>query len=76
MNYRWGDYDRTDAKSKYKWVYELKNKRTGDVVYLARMYSGHLEGKKMFDTERDAALAVDRFLIGKGKEPVNILKRR
>lgn len=28
------------------------------------------------ETEREAALRVDKALIGKGKEPVNILKRK
>ena len=28
-----------------------------------------------FDTEREAAICVDKLLIAKGKEPVNILKR-
>lgn len=31
---------------------------------------------KEYPTERDAAKAVDLFLINKGKEPVNILKRK
>ena len=32
--------------------------------------------KKKYDTEREAAIAVDKWLIGKGKEPVNILIRK
>jgi hypothetical protein len=31
---------------------------------------------KEYPTEREAAKAVDIFLINKGKEPVNILKRK
>ena len=29
-----------------------------------------------FDTEREAAIAVDKYFINKGKEPKNILKRK
>jgi hypothetical protein len=33
-------------------------------------------GRDKFPTERDAAIAVDKLLISKGKEPINILKRK
>ena len=32
-------------------------------------------GRNKFDTEREAAIAVDKLLIGRGKEPVNVLTR-
>lgn len=32
-------------------------------------------GRDSFASEREAALAADKYLIGQGKEPVNILKR-
>jgi len=31
--------------------------------------------RELFKTEKEAAIAVDKILIKKGKEPVNILKR-
>lgn len=31
---------------------------------------------KFYDTEKKAAIAADKFLINKGKEPVNILVRK
>jgi hypothetical protein len=31
---------------------------------------------KFYETEREAAIAADRFLISIGKEPVNILVRK
>ena len=31
--------------------------------------------RSKFDTERKAAIAVDKLLIGRGKEPVNVLTR-
>lgn len=30
--------------------------------------------RKGYDTEREAAIAVDKYFIGRGKKPVNILK--
>ena len=33
-------------------------------------------GRNNFATEREAALAVDKYLISKGKQPVNILKAK
>jgi len=35
----------------------------------------HGVSRSKFDTEREAAIAVDKLLIGRGKEPVNILTR-
>jgi hypothetical protein len=32
-------------------------------------------GRANLETEREAAIAVDKLLIRKGKDPVNILKR-
>jgi len=33
-------------------------------------------GSKTFNTEREAALAVDKYWISKGKNPVNILVKK
>jgi len=75
MRGRFNDYKRTDAKSKYSNVYEFKNKISGDLLYIANVRYNGEEVKNRFDTEREAALAVDKFLIRQGEEPVNILKR-
>ncbi len=57
--------------SKYKYVQNLK--KDGNDVWCINM-----EGvsKAKFDTERQAAIAIDKLLISKGKEPVNILVRK
>ena len=57
--------------SKYKYVYAIKFK--GEVIY--RSYITRLKWANYFLTEREAAIAVDKKLIEKGKEPVNILKK-
>ena len=56
--------------SKYKYVNIEPN--NGRVYYRIGVpnYS-----KKRFNTEREAAIAVDKILIEQGKEPVNILKK-
>lgn len=57
--------------SKYKYVQGMyRDDKIGTIWQVI------LKGiKATYKTERDAALAVDRTLIAKGKEPINILKR-
>lgn len=59
------------TKSKYKYVQNL-NKDGKDY------WTVNIKGvsKPKFETEKDAAIAVDKYLISKGKEPVNILVRK
>lgn len=57
--------------SKYKYVQNLK--QDGKDVWCINMTG---ISKAKFDTERQAAIAVDKLLIKKGKEPVNILVRK
>jgi len=58
------------AKSMYKHVASV---RTNNIQ---RWYINiHGVSRSKFDTEREAAIAVDKLLIGRGKEPVNILTR-
>ena len=55
--------------SKYKYVQEINP--DGDKWYWQiRLPS---VTKKTYATEREAAIAVDKWLISKGKKPVNIL---
>ena len=49
-----------------------KEGEKGFVNYVA-IIGGHT---KSFDKERTAAIWVDKYLISKGKEPVNILVRK
>lgn len=60
--------------SKYKLVYLFLNK--GKEVWTASIGTKYGRNMKYFKTEREAALAVDKYLIEMGKNPVNILVRR
>ena len=59
-------------KSKYKYVDKMTK---NDKVYFRRL-GMFGKGHKCYSTEREAALAADKLLIEKGKEPVNILVRK
>lgn len=60
---------------KYKGVYQhyTHGKR---IEFIGKISIGGIQHQKHCNTEIEAAKAVDMFLIGKGKEPVNILKRK
>jgi hypothetical protein len=61
-----------DTKSKiYKHVSKTE---VNDNIYWRVMMTG--VSRIGYKTEREAALVVDKYLISKGKEPVNILKRK
>jgi hypothetical protein len=61
-----------DTKStKYKHVLKTE---VNDNVYWRVNITG--VSKIGYKTEREAALVVDKYLISKGKEPVNILVRK
>jgi hypothetical protein len=61
------------AKGKYKYVYsyELPN---GEIVH--QSYISKYKWSAYHDSEKKAAIAVDMFLIKKGKEPINILVKK
>ncbi len=64
------------ARSKiYSYVYEITNgQRT---LWKAEFnLTKATRNSKIYDTEREAAIAVDKFLISHGREPVNIFKRK
>jgi hypothetical protein len=58
-------------KSKYRYVEIVDN--NGKLYYRVSMKG---VSKDSFPTEREAAIAADKLLISKGKEPVNILVRK
>ena len=58
-------------KSQYKCVQILE---ANDKTYYVVNIKGY--GRNSFETEREAAIAVDKIKIKQGKEPVNILKRK
>ncbi len=57
--------------SKYKYV---RYSQVNDKGYWRLNYPG--VSQISYPTERDAAIAIDKYLISKGKEPVNILVRK
>ena len=59
-------------KSKYKHVQFIPARRNFKDGYQAAIRG---EFSKCYPTEREAALAIDKHLIGNGRPPVNILKR-
>ncbi|WP_137905513.1 hypothetical protein [Chryseobacterium sp. 2VB] len=58
-------------KTQYKSVTEVH--QHGKIRYKASMAAGV---GKLYDDIRSAALAVDKYLIKKGKNPVNILVKK
>lgn len=57
------------GKSKYKYVSQIE-------LSNGIWWRGAINGTgKSFRTEKEAAIYIDKKLIEKGKEPVNILKR-
>lgn len=56
---------------KYKYVALFETKEG-----LERWGVQMMGNTKYYDSEREAALSVDKVLINKGKEPVNILVRK
>lgn len=56
----------------YKGV-TLRTTKDGRERWIGRMVSGN---SKPYDTEREAAIAVDMSYINAGREPQNILKRK
>lgn len=58
------------GKSKYKYVSQIDT--AGKIWWRGAIYGSG----KNFKTEREAAIYIDKRLIEKGKEPVNILVRK
>ena len=66
------------SKSKYKFVYSQNSRLGGFRKYLwyAQISTPTFYYKRYTETEREAAIAADKYLIRIGREPVNILKRK
>ncbi len=61
---------------KFKNVYIEKCRKNKTLLYIARVIINGKLKMKRFETEREAALFVDKALISFNKEPINILKRK
>ena len=64
---------RKHIKSQYKFVAGMTNNTDSEVHWYIKKAG---IGANKFESERAAAIAVDKLLINKGLEPINILKRR
>ncbi len=62
-------YTKRTKSDQYKYVSRVE--RSGNIHYATTI---HGLGHKKYDTARDAAKAVDMYLIRNGKAPVNVLK--
>ena len=60
-------------KGKYKNVYSYELP-TGEIVH--QSYLPKYKWSAYHDSEKKAAIAVDMFLINKGKKPINVLVRK
>lgn len=60
--------------SKYKYVTEQLI--DGKTMWRGMFYKNGSRNGKSFETEREAAIYVDKKLLEQGKEPVNILVRK
>ena len=60
------------VKSKYKHVQGITSITKKDIKWAVAIKG---VGRNLYENERDCALAVDKYLISKGKQPVNILKK-
>jgi len=70
-----------DSSSQYFGVCMVKDYRSSRIGYSKSMWRAKATTQTerlntYHDTEREAAIAVDRFLIRHGLEPKNILKRK
>lgn len=64
-------------KSKYKNVYRpVPRGAVRKREWCARIKINGVEFKQFYETEKEAAIAIDKILIKHGKEPVNVLLRK
>lgn len=59
--------------SKYRYVQGISAIGSDKIKWVVHMKG---VGRNGFDTEREAALTADKYLISKGRKPVNILKAK
>lgn len=69
-------WKRVKGGSKYKYVSKYIDCYKDERFVMCYNTGMVRSSRKICDTEREAAKAVDLYLIGKGKEPVNILVRK
>jgi hypothetical protein len=66
-----GMYKYLGTSNKYSYVCKYED-RHGNILWQGKRFNNG----KFVETERGAALNVDKELLSKGKEPINILVRK
>ena len=71
-------YDKEAEKSQYKNVRIYRNTKNGQSIYQAQFtsFNGCNPNSKFYESEREAAKAVDMHMISNGRTPVNILTKK
>jgi len=66
-----GHYKYLGTSDKYSYVCKYED-RHGNILWQGKRY----KNAPMVDSERKAAINVDKQLLAKGKEPINVLVRK
>jgi len=69
-------YIKCSDKYKYVSIYKVNDGIFYRALFVRTYKYGQYSGSKLYDTEREAALAVDKYLLSIGRNPVNILKKK
>jgi len=69
-------YIKCSDKYKYVSIYKVKDGIFYRASFVRTYKYEQYFGWKLYDTEREAALAVDKYLLSIGRNPVNILKKK
>jgi len=68
-----GDILTLKKDTDYKYVVKMKYRNNDDIFYVAKMKG---LTSSAYTTAKEAAIVVDKYLISKGKEPINILVKK
>jgi hypothetical protein len=63
-------------KSNYRYVTRVEDIKSNKRYWRAYLMRKKTYFKADYELEKDAAIAVDKFLIKMGLEPINILKKK
>jgi hypothetical protein len=70
---QYGDIRTLKKDTKYKYILKLYN-----IITKKTFYATNISGlsQSYYDNAKEAAIVVDKYLISKGKEPINILVKK
>lgn len=61
-------------KTEYKNIMRRVYHNGSTDYYIAKLVDGKTLSQRGYDTVKGAAIALDKYLIGSGREPINVLK--